>query len=135
MATSAFDFMQPDSKDVSNPNIKRFKLDPNNLTQMSQAQLDRLDAMGDDDIDYTDMPEISASTIGTIYRPIKKTITIRLDADVPFWFKGHHDKYQTEVNRILRDHMVSSIEGDDRSAIDEVFEDQAVALEAAHEDS
>lgn len=90
---------------MSKPNIKRFKLDPNNLPKMSQAQLDRLDAMGDDDMDYTDMPEISAATIGTVYRPIKKAITIRLDSDVLLWFKGHYEKYQPAINRILREHI------------------------------
>ncbi|MGA3119065.1 MAG: BrnA antitoxin family protein [Syntrophobacteraceae bacterium] len=34
--------------------------------------------------------------------PVKKQLTIRLDADVLDWLKGHGKGYQTRINRILR---------------------------------
>jgi len=39
-----------------------------------------------------------------LYRPTKKAVTLRLDADVVAWFKEHaQDRgYQTEINRVLR---------------------------------
>jgi uncharacterized protein (DUF4415 family) len=39
------------------------------------------------------------------YRPIKKPITLRLDADVLAWFKKGGHGYQTRINRMLRKMM------------------------------
>ena len=32
----------------------------------------------------------------------KQSVTIRLDTDVVAWFKKQADKYQTEINKVLR---------------------------------
>ena len=40
--------------------------------------------------------------IGRWYRPIKKPVTLRLDADVLAWFKKRGRGYQTRINRALR---------------------------------
>ena len=37
-----------------------------------------------------------------LYRPIKKPVTLRLDADVLAWFKRQGRGYQTRINRALR---------------------------------
>jgi uncharacterized protein (DUF4415 family) len=37
-----------------------------------------------------------------LYRPIKKPVTLRLDADVIAWFKAQGRGYQTRINRALR---------------------------------
>ena len=37
-----------------------------------------------------------------LYRPIKKPVTLRLDADVIAWFKVEGRGYQTRINRALR---------------------------------
>jgi uncharacterized protein (DUF4415 family) len=39
------------------------------------------------------------------YRPIKKPVTLRLDADVLAWFKKSGRGYQTRINRALRKMM------------------------------
>ena len=36
------------------------------------------------------------------YRPIKKPVTLRLDADVIAWFKREGRRYQTRINAALR---------------------------------
>jgi uncharacterized protein (DUF4415 family) len=36
------------------------------------------------------------------YKPIKKPVTLRLDADVLAWFKGGGRRYQTRINGALR---------------------------------
>jgi uncharacterized protein (DUF4415 family) len=36
------------------------------------------------------------------YRPLKKPVTLRLDADVLAWFKKQGRGYQTRINRALR---------------------------------
>jgi uncharacterized protein (DUF4415 family) len=40
------------------------------------------------------------------YRPIKKPVTLRLDADIVAWFKKQGRGYQTRINRALRKVMV-----------------------------
>ena len=67
--------------------------------------------MKDEDIDLTDTPEIkdwSKAVVGRFYRPIKKSLTIRLDADVLAWLKSEGKGYQTRINRILREAMEQS---------------------------
>lgn len=39
------------------------------------------------------------------YRPIKKPVTLRLDADVIAWFKKDGKRYQTRINGALRQVM------------------------------
>lgn len=81
-----------------------------------RAMLDRLAAMPESEIDTDDIPEIPeenwkyARRPG-LYRAIKLPVTIRLDADVLAWFKEHAKEggYQTEINRVLRRHVVGRI--------------------------
>jgi uncharacterized protein (DUF4415 family) len=40
--------------------------------------------------------------IGDFYRPVKKPITVRIDADVLAWFKKDGRKYQSRINAALR---------------------------------
>ena len=39
------------------------------------------------------------------YRPVKRAVTIRLDADVIAWFKKGGQLYQRRINRALREVM------------------------------
>lgn len=79
-------------------------------TRDISAELAAIDAIRDEDIDLSDAPEITdwtGAVRGKFYRPEKQTVTIRLDADVVAWFKGAEPKYQTAVNRVLREYMLS----------------------------
>jgi uncharacterized protein (DUF4415 family) len=61
--------------------------------------------MRDNDIDYSDIPPLDRTFLKratTAWPPVKKQLTIRLDADVLDWLKGHGKGYQTRINRILR---------------------------------
>ena len=61
--------------------------------------------MRDSDIDYSDVPPLDKTFLKkatTPWPPEKKQLTIRLDADVLTWLKGHGRGYQTRINRILR---------------------------------
>jgi uncharacterized protein (DUF4415 family) len=40
--------------------------------------------------------------IADFYRPLKKPVTLRLDADVLAWFKKDGTRYQTRINAALR---------------------------------
>ena len=73
-----------------------------------EEQLEALDVMKDEDINFSDIPEIRDFTgfeRGKFYRPIKKPVTLRLDADVLEWFKHHHPKYQSAINAALRQYI------------------------------
>ena len=79
-------------------------------TRDISADLERINVIRDEDIDYSDIPQVrdfSNFVRGRFYRPEKQAVTIRLDADVVAWFKGTEPKYQTAVNRVLRDYMLS----------------------------
>ena len=49
--------------------------------------------------------ELPAELAG-FYRPIKKPVTLRLDADVLAWFQRQGQGYQTRINRALRKVML-----------------------------
>jgi uncharacterized protein (DUF4415 family) len=64
--------------------------------------------MPDDKIDLTDAPEVRewrGAVVGKFYRPIKKPVTIRVDADVLAWLKRQGRGYQTKINKLLREAM------------------------------
>jgi uncharacterized protein (DUF4415 family) len=46
--------------------------------------------------------KLHAMKIGDFYRPVKKPITVRIDADVLAWFKKDGRKYQSRINAALR---------------------------------
>jgi uncharacterized protein (DUF4415 family) len=43
------------------------------------------------------------------YKPIKKTVNVRLDADVIEWLQSAGKGYQTRMNSILREAMEHSV--------------------------
>ena len=64
--------------------------------------------MSDDSIDFSDIPEVtdwSGAKRGLFYRPVKRQMTLRLDADLIEWFKQQGEGYQTRMNQALRDHV------------------------------
>lgn len=83
------------------------------LTKAQQDDLKRLAAMPDDGDDTDDMPELTDVQLaemrqGVFYRPIKKQITARVDADVLAWLKSQGKGYQSRMNAILRDAMLNT---------------------------
>jgi uncharacterized protein (DUF4415 family) len=88
------------------------KVISSHLTPEQQAELERLAALPEDNINTGDVPEQrdwSGARRGAFFRPVKQQITLRLDADVIDWFKRHPkpDKgYQTAINQALREYVV-----------------------------
>jgi uncharacterized protein (DUF4415 family) len=81
------------------------------LTKKQAKELRTLSRMKDKDIDFSDIPEKldwSNALIGKFYRPVKKSLTIRIDADVLAWVKAQGKGYQTRINGYLRDVMDKS---------------------------
>jgi uncharacterized protein (DUF4415 family) len=77
------------------------------LTVEEKAALDALD--GNPDLTDTDAPEVASwehALRGGLYRPVKRPVTMRLDADILEWFRLRHAKgYQTRINAILREYI------------------------------
>lgn len=74
--------------------------------------LEHLRNLRDEDIDVSDIPEISPedfarSVVRKGLKPVehKKQVTLRLDADVLEWFRAHGKGYQTRINALLREYM------------------------------
>ena len=70
-----------------------------------KSDLARIDRMREADIDYSDIPPLDKTFLKKAtapWPPVKRQLTIRLDADVLDWLKGHGRGYQTRINRILR---------------------------------
>ncbi len=77
-------------------------------TNAEKAELERLAAMSDDDIDLSDVPEQtdwSNGVRGRFYKPVKQSTTVRIDADVLHWLRSKGRGYQTRLNAILREAM------------------------------
>lgn len=75
------------------------------LTPEERAELAALEAMSEDAIDTREMPEIrdwAGAERGRFYRPLKRQITLRLDADVVDFFERGGKGYQTRINEALR---------------------------------
>ena len=65
----------------------------------------KIDAMTDDELDYSDSPGITEEffKIAFIRKPThKKAVSLRIDEDIIEFFKKHSDKYQTKINDVLR---------------------------------
>ena len=80
------------------------------ITKSIKSDLARIDRIRDSEIDYSDIPALDKSFLkkATVpWPPVKKQLTIRLDADVLEWLKGSGRGYQTRINRILRVAMES----------------------------
>ena len=81
------------------------------LTEKQRRDLEALAAQPDDTIDLTDIPELTEAQLAEMrpaahYRPVKKQITARVDADVLAWLKSQGKGYQSRMNAILRREML-----------------------------
>ena len=87
------------------------KKESTELTEKQRAELQALEELPDDQIDTSGIPELldwTGAPRGAFYRPVKRQITLRLDADLIAWFKARAQGgrgYQTDINRALRQHV------------------------------
>jgi uncharacterized protein (DUF4415 family) len=84
------------------------------LTARQRRELRAIAALPDDHIDTSDLPELPLAAWkdavrGRFYRPIKQSVSLRLDADVVAWLKKPGKGYQTRANHILRQRMLSDL--------------------------
>jgi uncharacterized protein (DUF4415 family) len=78
----------------------------------SRTDWNRIDALKDRDIDFSDSREIPPAMFARAIvrrglKPVrrKEQLTLRIDSDVVEWFKRHGQGYQTRINSLLRAYM------------------------------
>jgi len=81
------------------------------LPKVSKKDLARVDAIKDEEIDCSDIPEATAFSNfrpweqRQMFKPVKVAVTCKLDADIVAWLKQDGKGYQTRLNTILRKAM------------------------------
>ena len=81
------------------------------LPPVTKEYLDRVDAIKDEDIDYSDIPKITDFSKfrpweqRQMFKPVKVAVTCKLDADIVAWLKQGGKGCQTRLNSILRQVM------------------------------
>ena len=81
---------------------------PEPLTPELRAQLDALAEMPESEIDTREMRPVSdwsQAVRGAFYRPIKRPLSLRVDADIIDWFQRQGEGYQTRMNAALREYV------------------------------
>lgn len=81
-------------------------------SKKSRTDWKYLDSLKDEDIDFSDIPEVSAEMFarGIVRRGLKpvvrkKQLTLRVDSDVVEWYQRQGPGYQTRINSLLRAYM------------------------------
>jgi uncharacterized protein (DUF4415 family) len=79
------------------------------ISHNSQTDWDRVDNLRDEEIDFSDSPEVTPEMFAKAVlrkglKPVsKKTqVTLRIDDDVLTWFKKQGKGYQTKINSLLK---------------------------------
>ena len=87
------------------------------LPPLDEERIKKLKRMQDKDIDFSDMPPLTQEQLArfvpakllnrSLYRPVKIAVKINYDADVLEWFRSFGKGYQTRINAVLREYMMS----------------------------
>ena len=94
--------------------IKLDPAKPRPLTHKQKAEIQALAGMPDRQIDYSDISRLPASFLkgavrGGLYRPVKRQLSVRIDADVLAWLKSLGKGYHSRLNEILRSAMFKEL--------------------------
>jgi uncharacterized protein (DUF4415 family) len=81
-------------------------------SKKSRTDWKRVDVLKDEDIDLSDIQEVSPEMFARAIvrrglKPVsrKTQLTLRLDRDVLDWFRRQGQGYQTKINALLRAYM------------------------------
>lgn len=82
----------------------------NDLNNTSRTDWSALEAMSDEDIDYSDIPPLTDAFFerAALRIPANKAQNlVLLDPDVKKWFEDQSEQYQNLINKVLRSHIAS----------------------------
>ncbi len=99
---------------MNNPaDKKHFSLDTNApLTAQQQAEIATLNALSDNEIDFSDIPPLpdefwQNAVSNPFYKPTQTVITnVSVDVDILQWLKLKGQNYQACINTILKNEML-----------------------------
>lgn len=74
------------------------------VTEEQRAQLLALSGSPDTN-DIPEAPAENWQSARRFFRPRKEAISIRIDADILDWLRRRSERYQTEINKLLREKM------------------------------
>lgn len=92
-------------------------MNENDLSSTSRTNWAALDAMSDEDIDYSDIPPLADQFFEQAVLRIPATQArnlVQLDPDVMAWFQAQGDEYKMLINSVLRHHIEQG--GDQKTA-------------------
>lgn len=95
--------------------IIRKSMDEIRSAPISHKRLAEIAALPDDQIDLSDIPELTEKfwkngVRNPFYKPVKKQVTLRIDADILAWLQQSGEPgYQTRLNGLLRDVMLKDL--------------------------
>ena len=79
------------------------------ISHKSQTDWERVDELQDNDIDFSDNPEVTPemfakSIVRKGLKPVRRKtqVTLRIDEDVLTWFRKQGTGYQTRINSLLK---------------------------------
>ncbi len=90
---------------VSKDDLIKYEHHPDKPSELTAEQKKRLDTMGDQDIDYTDIPELDDDFFAAVERHLprpKEAISLRIDPDVLAWYRSQGKGYQSIMNAVLK---------------------------------
>ncbi len=93
-----------------NKKMVTYEIDLANLPPLIDEQIAELKALGekpDGEIDFSDIPRLTPEFFkeamrNPYFKPIKKSTTVRIDADILAWLREPGKGYQSRINEILR---------------------------------
>ena len=92
---------------MNDENIKTYTSET--LPEVTKEEIERLNAIKDEDIDCSDIPELDETfwKNAELKTPKNKTkISIRVDNDVLTWFKKKVGRgYQSQINAVLKTYV------------------------------
>jgi uncharacterized protein (DUF4415 family) len=86
------------------------------MTGAQKRRLAKLAQKPDSEIDYSDIPRLTEkfwqnAMPNPFYRPVKKQVTLRIDADILAWLRQERQQgYQSRLNALLRQIMMKDLE-------------------------
>jgi uncharacterized protein (DUF4415 family) len=100
--------------------VRRISTD-SRLTTRQKRELKELALRPDSQIDYTDIPPLSEkfwknAVRNPFYRPVKRQVTLRIDADILEWLRKQGKGYQSRLNSLLRSAMIEQLRGKEKRA-------------------
>jgi uncharacterized protein (DUF4415 family) len=91
------------------------------LTARQKRELKELARRPDSEIDYSDIPPLTEkfwknAVRNPFYRPVKRQVTLRIDADILEWLRQQGKGYQSRLNSLLRSAMIEQLRGKEKRA-------------------